>query len=292
MKKFLILLSTVLFSLLAVGLAFVWYIGGWNVLFPSSHHDEVAGTIPDALQTPAILLFSKTNSFRHKQGIRGGNRVIVEIAREQGWGVFATENGAVFNERDLARFDVVVFQNASGDMLSIQQEEVFQRWLEEGGGWLGIHAAGDGSHAKWQWYMDNLIGVNFIAHTMNPQFQFASITMEVPDHLLTSGIPPTWGHEEEWYSWEESARVRGFQILATVDEDSYSPAAKFFGREIDLRMGDHPVVWSNCIGHGRSVYSALGHKAEAFDNPHYRQLLSNVLAWLMRAGSGDCRIPE
>ncbi len=94
------------------------------------------------------------------------------------WGVFHTENGAVFNASDLARFAAVVFLNASGDVLDEAQEHAFQAWLEAGGGWLGIHSAGDDSHLAWQWYRDNLIGATFIAHPMNPQFQRATVVLE------------------------------------------------------------------------------------------------------------------
>jgi hypothetical protein len=97
------------------------------------------------------------------------------------------------------------------------------------------------------------------------------------------GIPDTWQHEEEWYSWEKSPRARGFTILASVDESSYNPELKFMGNERDLRMGDHPVVWANCVGDGRSVYAAMGHKAEAFEDSVFQQLIVNALNWLISA---------
>jgi type 1 glutamine amidotransferase len=50
-------------------------------------------------------------------------------------------------------------------------------------------------------------------------------------------------------------------------------------------MGDHPVIWSRCIGEGRSLYTALGHKAEAYDNAQYTVLLENAIAWAMTAGA-------
>jgi hypothetical protein len=287
MMKILKVVCALLLALALGGFALVWYVGAWNILFPSSRHDTVPPTLPAELESPAVLLFSKTNGFRHKEGIPGGNRVLTQIARNRGWGVYATENGAIFNENDLQRFDVVVFQNASGDMLSVEQERAFQRWLESGGGWLGTHAAGDGSHSDWPWYVENLLGAEFTAHILDPQFQVATVLME-GEHPVNRGVPNAWNHEEEWYSWRASPRGQGFTILATVDEGSYTPVQKFFNRENDLRMGDHPVVWSNCIGLGRSVYAAMGHKAEAFDNPHYRGLLENALAWLMGLEESGC----
>ena len=128
------------------------------------------------LNEPAILVFSKTNSFRHKDGIKAGNAFFQTLAEEQELGIFQTENSAVFNLEDLAGFSVVIFNNVTGDVLSESQEEAFRQWLESGGGWLGLHGAGDDSHSDWAWYVDTLIGAKFIAHIMGPQFQIATVS--------------------------------------------------------------------------------------------------------------------
>lgn len=272
----------------ALSLAAIWKIGAWNVVFPNHDHDTVAPAIPGSLQSPAVLVFSKTNAFRHIEGIAGGAKALQSITKKHDWGMFHTENGAVFNAQDLARFDVVVFLNASGDMLSAEQEQAFQSWLMAGGGWLGIHAAGDSSHLEWQWYRENLIGATFTAHIMDPQFQTATVVLENHEHPVLRDIPNTWQHEEEWYSWEESPRVEGFTILSTLDESSYVPMQNFLWSRRDLSMGDHPVVWSNCIGEGRSVYAAMGHKAVAFEQPQFLRLLDNALSWLIEAPEEGC----
>ncbi|MEM1114274.1 MAG: ThuA domain-containing protein [Pseudomonadota bacterium] len=278
---------TVLVLLLGF-LGFAWYIGAWNLVVPSTDHDRTPPVLPDDLAQPAILVFSKTNGFRHKDGIAGGQRAMKSIAKQWRYGLFLTENGAVFNQADLARFQAVIFLNATGDMLSREQEQAFEVWLEDGGGWLGIHAAGDGSHSGWPWYMDNLIGTDFTAHIMGPQFQIAQVVTENHDHPVNSGLDNVWEHEEEWYSWERSARAAGMRVLATVSEDSYRPVQNLPGRQRDLSMGDHPISWSNCVGQGRSVYTAIGHRAAAFDVPQVRRFLSNAVRWLIGDTTGGC----
>ena len=278
----------VLMVFVALSLFAIWYVGAWNLLFPNSSHDTLPPVMPQALASPSVLVFSKTNGFRHEEGIEGGARMFKEIARDRSWGLFHTENGAVFNARDLKRFDVVVFLNASGDMLNAEQEEIFQSWMEQGGGWLGIHAAGDSSHLEWQWYRDNLIGADFTAHIMGPQFQFADVIVEDQNHPVMASMPDTFQHEEEWYSWAESPRKEGFTILATIDENSYTPVAKMFGSETDLRMGDHPVVWANCVKQGRSVYVTMGHRGDAFEQPQVRKIIDNSLRWLVGPRDEAC----
>jgi type 1 glutamine amidotransferase len=281
-----LLLLALLLAVAALG--YLSHIGAWHLVFPSDHHDTEPPRLPTELSAPAVVVFSKTNAFRHKEGIAGGQAALAEIAAGNGWDVFITENGAVFNPEMLNKFGAVVFLNASGDMLSAAQEQAFQAWLEGGGGWLGIHAAGDSSHAGWAWYSDTLIGAEFTAHTMGPQFQRATLLTENHQHPVNAGLPSLWQHVEEWYSFASSPRARGFTILATVDESTYTPVQKVFGSETDLRMGDHPVIWSTCVGAGRSVYSALGHQAEAFASPTYRRLLENALAWALGLRQGGC----
>ena len=284
--KVLLLLAVLL---VLAGLGFIKYSGAWGAFFPSSEHDTVAPVLPNNLGSPALLVFSKTNGFRHEEGIAGGVQALAEIAVDNNWGLYATQNGAVFSNANLARIDVVVFLSATGDMLSSPQEQAFQGWMEAGGSWLGIHAAGDGSHSDWQWYMDNLIGAEFTAHPMTPQFQSALVVVEAKSDRVMLAVPDTWNHIEEWYSWASSPRERGFSILATVDEETYSPIQKFLGQERDLHMGDHPVVWSNCVGLGRSVYVAMGHQGEAFAKPEIRQILENALLWMTMPATEDCR---
>lgn len=287
-KKWLVGALVLALMLVAVGLIVIRNIGAWNLVFPNTTHETVPPEIPAGVTSPALLLFTKTNGFRHGAGIDAGTKLVQEIAFAQGWAVYPTENGAVFNSADLSRFQAVVFLNASGDILNEQQEADFQAWLQAGGGWLGIHAAGDGSHASWQWYVDSLVGAEFNAHIMGPQFQSATVEVEQPGHIVMEGLPSEWQHEEEWYSWHQSPRDKGFTILATIDEDSYSPWMKFLGADIDLRMGDHPIVWSRCVDSGRALYSAMGHSAAAFEAAEHRQLVGQALAWVMGEAGQPC----
>lgn len=276
-------------GLFVVGsLGVVWYVGAWNILFPSHAHDTVAPELPSELARHAVLIFTKTNSFRHKDGIAAGTKLLEEIAQRRGWDVFHTENGAVFNPEQLAAFDVVVFHNASGDTLNEAQEAAFQAWLEAGGGWLGIHAAGDGSHAEWQWYQDTLIGGLFTAHVMGPQFQEARVVVEDASHPAAQKLPSEFTHTEEWYSWDESARAKGFHVILSIDESTYEPWARMFGGERDLRMGDHPVVWARCVGKGRAIYSALGHSTEAYSTAEHPLLIEGALAWAAGLEGDPC----
>ena len=48
--------------------------------------------------------------------------------------MFFTDNAAVFNAALLKRFDAIVWNNVSGDVLTIAQRRDFKAYIENGGG--------------------------------------------------------------------------------------------------------------------------------------------------------------
>lgn len=251
-----------------------------RVFFPSHDHDTEPPDVPE-MSRPAVLVLSKTNGFRHEEAIPAGHAALEAIARGRGWSIFATENGAVINEADLAKFDVVVFHNTSGPILSAEQEAALQAWIEGGGGFVGIHGAGGDPSYEWDWYVDQLIGAQFTGHPMGPQFQEATVVVEDREHPASKHLPEKWVRTDEWYSFQESPRSKGVNVIATLDESTYSPELHmFYVIDEDLRMGDdHPILWSQCIGDGRAFYSAMGHQAGAYQEELYVGVLDGAIAW-------------
>lgn len=270
---------------LAAGVAANWdtirrvFLGGYHT------HETVPPTLPAKLPRPAMLVFSKTNAFRHTEAIPAANALLEKLARSRGWGWFATENSAVFSPQILARFDTVVFNNVSGDSFSDQQEAALRGFIEHGGGFVGIHAAGDGS-IPWDWYQKAVIGAHFIGHPMGPQFQQARVRTESKDHPASRDLPDTWTRTDEWYSFEHSPRAPDVHVLVTLDEASYTNHSGF-GR--DLSMGkDHPVAWWRCTDNGRVFYTAMGHNASAYREPEMVSMITGALDWTMRREKPDC----
>lgn len=224
---------------------------------------------------PSILVFSKTNGFRHHEGIDAANGWFKTLENSRVWTVYVTENGAIFNPEQLALFDVVVWNSATGPLLLPEQERAFEQYLEGGGGYVGIHAAGDGSHSGWAWYANEIIRAKFTMHNMWPHFQTATVHIEGANHPAMQHLPKYWDFEDEWYSFEESPRSMGVDILATVDEKTYDPNFWAMG-------DDHPVIWSQAVGQGRVFYSSLGHQAKSFDDARMQLMIEQAIIWAGR----------
>lgn len=257
------------------------FLGGVKV------YETTPPALPAEIRRPAILVFSKTNGFRHEEAIPAANAMLGKLAKDSGWGYFQTENGAIFSPALLARFDAVVFNNTSGDVFTPPQREAFRRFVENGGGWVGIHAAGDNSHEAWTWYVDTVIGTRFIGHPMDPQFQQATMRIEDRTHPATRHLGPALQRTDEWYSFDRSPRgVPGIHVLATLDEKTYVQKG-MFGQQ--LAMGaDHPIAWSRCIGKGRALYTAGGHTASSFREPAYAGLVAGALRWALKLEGEGC----
>src|SRR5207237_944188 len=154
----------------------------------------------------------------------------------------------------------------SGDVLTPAQRDAFKTWLEQGGGFVGLHGAGGDPDYAWKWYVDTLIGAQFVGHTMGPQFQRARLEIVDHDHPAMRRLGANWVRTDEWYSFSSSPRAKGYRVLARLDERTYTPSMKMlpFTAGKNLRMGDdHPMVWVHCVGDGRVFYSALGHQASS-----------------------------
>jgi uncharacterized protein len=289
MKKWLIRIGAAVLVIVIVGAAYAYYQmrsrGFWRV--PS--FDTVPPQLPE-LKRPAVLVFSKTNSFIHTEAMPPAEALFKNLGEKNGWSVYVTENGAVHNPEDLGKFDTIVWNNVTGNVLTEEQRKALADYLENGGGWIGIHGSGDSSaEADWPWYRENLIGATFIGHPMNPQFQEATIKIEAAEDGIVSHLGDTWVRTDEWYSFDSSPRAKGMKILGNLDESTYQPV---FFKE-DIRMGDdHPIIWKNCVKRGRAFYSALGHTAESYAEPKHIEMLERAVAWTAGMEGEPCNTAE
>jgi hypothetical protein len=263
-------------AIIVLGLGGFAAYGIYSIYYGKHVYETTPPALPAHLNQTAILVFSKTNGYRHEEAIPAANRALEAIARAHGWSAVFTENGAVFDPAILSRFQATVWNNTSGDTLNSAQRAALQTYLENGGGFVGIHSAGGDPHYDWPWYVQNIIGAQFLGHPLNPQFQRATVHVEDAGDPIMAGVPASWSRVDEWYSFKTSPRASGAHILATLDETTYSP--KLLWK--DLRMGSgHPVIWKHVVGKGRVFYSALGHQAAAYSDPIYVGILDRAIQW-------------
>ncbi|RUS45292.1 ThuA domain-containing protein [Cohnella sp. AR92] len=227
-----------------------------------------------APQSPAykILLFTKTEEYHH-DSIPEAVAAIRQLGRQNGFAADVTEDASMFTDSGLAPYHAVVFLLTTGDVLNAQQEAAFERYIEAGNGYVGIHAASDTEY-DWAWY-GGLVGAYLKNH---PDVQSANILIDDNTHPSTADLPQTWTRSDEWYNFRVNPRG-SVHVLARIDEGTYSGGS----------MGvDHPVTWCNAYDGGRSWYTAGGHVKESYKDP---QFLKHILGGIQYAAGvkfGDC----
>lgn len=246
--------------------------------FPVSYETEIPAISFPADQT-AVLLFSKSTGYRHNESIEMGKNVFAGLRKKNNWFVYSTEEGGVFNTEQLAKFDVVIFNNCTGRLLSDDQQKALENYVEQGGSWMGIHGAGDNSH-HWDWYEKNLVGAKFSHHPIEDHLQQANVILNtIPDSLLVQGLPKSWTNTDEWYVFYDNPRTNGFHILYSIDGEKINPDGNIlFVKDKNFGMGkDHPVAWYGTTGKGSAFYTSMGHDTTVWKQPAFVQMLENAV---------------
>lgn len=238
---------------------------------------------------PRVLLFEKINGFLDVPSVDAAHAAFVAMAARKGWALVTTEKGSAFTPAILRQFDAVIWNNISGDVLTLTQRRAFQNYMQNGGGFVGVHGSAGDPVYFWDWYADTLLGARFAGHPMAPQFQIAHVKIDDGAHPIARGLPATWDMTDEWYSFKNNPRASGSLIVATLDETSYKPDG--FGGQ-NLRMGDHPIAWSRCIGRGRMFYAAIGHRPERYADAVYVQMLEQAVGWVGTRDGKGCTTPK
>ncbi|MFD9539461.1 ThuA domain-containing protein [Streptomyces sp. NPDC060022] len=219
-----------------------------------------------------VLVFSKTAGFRH-DSIPAGITGIQQLGTANDFTVTATEDAGAFTPQNLAGYAAVVFLSTTGDVLDTAQQDALKGYVDGGGGFVGIHAAADTEYG-WPEY-EHLVGAWFKSH---PAIQQADLTTEDHAHPATAHLDDTWTRTDEWYNYRTNPRD-DVHVLQSLDESSYS------GGEMS---GDHPITWCHPQEQGRSFYTGLGHTAESYSDPAFRQLLLGGIQYAAGAVSADC----
>jgi cytochrome c len=230
---------------------------------PSSQPSASVQTTTSATPTFTILLFSKTEGFRH-DSIPAGIAAIQQQGRQRGFAVDTTEDAAVFGDDPLRLYKAVVFLSTTGDVLNDAQQAAFERFIRAGGGFVGVHSAADTEY-DWPFY-GRLMGAYFGGH---PDIQNAAIQIEDASHPTTAGLPRTWTRRDEWYNFQRNPRA-AVTVLATLDERTYSGGSM---------SPDHPIMWSHAYEGGRAWYTAGGHTIESFSEPLFVDHLGRAILW-------------
>ncbi len=220
-------------------------------------------------EKPRILLFSKAAAYTH-ESIKAGQSAILALAKKNNLDIDTTRDASIFTDENLGQYSAVIFLHTTGNVLDANQQASFKRYIQAGGGFVGIHAAAD-SEYDWLWY-GKMLGAYFTSH---PPIQEAVLRKATPDEL-SDGLPDEWELTDEWYNYKTISL--DIKVLYSLDESTYT------GGE---NGASHPITWYHEFDGGRSFYTGLGHRAETFSEPLFLQQLEMGIVYAVGDSKPD-----
>jgi type 1 glutamine amidotransferase len=216
-----------------------------------------------------ILVFSKTAGYHHAS-IKVGNIAIQKLGADNNFDVDTTTDASKFNDDNLKQYAAIVFLSTTGlstKLFTEDEKTAFMKYIEHGGGYVGIHAATDCCY-DWPWY-GNLSGAYFGGHPAQQEAEFDIVDKK---NIATKHLPEVWKRKDELYSFKWMAP--DLHILIKIDEKTYNPAK--------TAMGDnHPMAWYHEYDGGRAFYTALGHTDESYADPLFLQHILGGIKYAM-----------
>jgi len=214
-----------------------------------------------------VLVFSKTSGFRHGSAIAAGKRAIPELGTKNNFQVDTTENAEVFTANNLKQYTAIIFLCTTGNVLNDQQQQAFEQFIKNGGGFVGLHSSADTEY-DWPWFGE-LNGAYFKSH---PKQQEAVFNIVDPDNIATAHLPKPWKRFDELYNFKWIGL--DLHVLITIDEKSYTGGAN----------GEfHPMSWYHEYDGGRAFYTALGHDNKSYEDPLYLQHILGGIRYALGA---------
>ncbi|WP_109299130.1 ThuA domain-containing protein [Aquimarina sp. AU474] len=216
------------------------------------------------------LLITETAGWHH-ESIQNGITALYTLGETHNFEVQRQQNAIKITEQSLKNFDVVIFLSTTDDIFDDIEQAAFEKYIQSGKGYVGIHAASDTEY-DWEWYT-KLVGRMFHIHPVQQTAKLNIINHNFPG---LEHFPDTLLWTDEWYEFGEE-KVSDLQYLITVDEKSFDPNVIWKNRgtnsngqvvdRVGAGMGKfHPISWYHEYDGGRAFYTSLGHIKNVYKN--------------------------
>jgi uncharacterized protein len=231
-----------------------------------------AGDAPSK-STKVLIFFSLNVEADHALFATDALKFFTELEDKESFQLEATTNWNDLNDENLKQYKLVVWLNSFPE--SATQKETFQRYMSNGGAWLGFHvSAYNDENSNWAWFKSFIGGGAFDANSWPPVP--AKLVVDDPASPVTQGLPKSFVSPiNEWYRWKPSPRLdKNIHVLLTLDPSNYP-----LGISSPITSGDIPVVWTNT--NYKMLYMNMGHGDKIFLSPIQNTLIENSVRWLL-----------
>lgn len=228
-----------------------------------------------AFKRKQILIYTHNGKGYVHENIAASVVALKKLAQQNGYDAESTDDPSYFTSENLKKFNCIIFSNTNNEAFETEeQKQAFVDFIHRGGGFVGIHSA-SGSERNWPWFW-SMLGGKFVRH---PKLQPFTIKVIDKQHPATSFLGDTWKWEDEFY-YVDQMNPQNHVLLAgdlsQVEDDKKSeyPGTTF---------GNYfPLAWCHEFEGGKQFYTALGHKAEYYQDEKFLKHLLGGIKWTMK----------
>ena len=158
---------------------------------------DYPGNYAKAPRFNALLYYSDTAEEAHVVFANQAIQFFKDLTVGDGFRLTTTTSLHDYPYEKLKEYDVMIVINAAPGSKS--ERDAFEKYMENGGGWVGFHAAGyNDASTKWPWFNKFLGAGTFLCNSWPPQP--ALLDVELLSHPVTKNLPVQFVAPScEWY---------------------------------------------------------------------------------------------
>lgn len=221
----------------------------------------------------ALIYYTQHAEEAHVQFAEQATTFFKKLNYGDGFVLDITTDFSKYPYEKLKEYNVIIMLNTSPNTKA--ELDAFEQYMENGGGWVGFHAAAyNDKNTHWPWFVKFLGGGVFYCNNWPPQPVLVEVDNE--EHPVTKNLPASFvAPASEWYQWTPSPRQnKDVEVLLSLSPKNYP-----LGIKDVVNFGDFPIVWSN--KNYRMIYLNMGHGDEEFIDGTQNLLLVNAFRWVV-----------
>ena len=221
----------------------------------------------------ALIYYTQHAEEAHVQSAEQATTFFKKLNYGDGFVLDITTDFSKYPYEKLKEYNVIIMLNTSPNTKA--ERDAFEQYMENGGGWVGFHAAAyNDKNTHWPWFVKFLGGGVFYCNNWPPQPVLVEVDNE--EHPVTKNLPASFvAPASEWYQWTPSPRQnKDVEVLLSLSPKNYP-----LGIKDVVNFGDFPIVWSN--KNYRMIYLNMGHGDEEFIDGTQNLLLVNAFRWVV-----------
>lgn len=221
----------------------------------------------------ALVYYTQHAEEAHVQFAEQATTFFKKLNYGDGFVLDITTDFSKYPYEKLKEYNVIIMLNTSPNTKA--ERDAFEQYMENGGGWVGFHAAAyNDKNTHWPWFVKFLGGGVFYCNNWPPQPVLVEVDNE--EHPVTKNLPASFvAPASEWYQWTPSPRQnKDVEVLLSLSPKNYP-----LGIKDVVNFGDFPIVWSN--KNYRMIYLNMGHGDEEFIDGTQNLLLVNTFRWVV-----------